>query len=244
MLIEIGFRPNNLFVSNAAKHFLSPSPSYTQMSTTNLHGNKHDLKYFQSFFNSKKKKIKKSMTMPYSSDCDGNADDRPSISNCLDSIENDLNRMERNQSLNPFKSIKARKEAIMKEKASRNIIEDVDNTGLFVNSNRLAIEFPMILNVGSIYSSHVVLYLDPWERCIFKKIVLWFLAKFMFSKVFFLLFIFGFLFLNVTILCFFVFYEIFYFLNNNIFFLFIYYGFWNFLEVRIFTEIRIDLHGM
>lgn len=161
MLIEIGFRPNNLFVSNAAKHFLSPSPSCTHMSTTNLHGNKHDLKYFQSFFNSKKKKIKKSMTMPYSSDSDGNrdADEKPSISNCLDSIENDLNQMERNRSLNPFRSIKARKEAIMKEKTSKNI-EDVD-TGLFVNSNRLAIEFPMILNVGSIYSSHVVLYLDP-----------------------------------------------------------------------------------
>lgn len=155
MLIEIGFKPSNLLLSNSYKYFPTPSPSVS-MATSHSYGNKQDIKYFQVFNNSRKKKlIKRSMTMPYSDEI--SRDGKASMGNRLDVIEKDLERLGRYQFGNPFRTFRVRKEALMKVKTSRTI-EHGEN---FPSCNRLAVEFPMILNVGSIYSSHVIVYLDP-----------------------------------------------------------------------------------
>lgn len=162
MLIEIGFKPNNLFNSNSYKYFATPSTPFAQLpvSTIRLHQNSHkqDLKYFQAFFSSRKKKlIKRSMTMPYS-EGSRTIDGKTSVAKRLESIENNLERLEKLQALNPFKSVRIRKDAKRKGKASR-MEGNIDT--FMSSSNRLAVEFPMILNIGSIYSSHVIVYLDP-----------------------------------------------------------------------------------
>lgn len=160
MLIDIGYR--QIFVSSASAHFFFPSPSYSH----GLVNNKQDAKHISSLFNGRSKKsIKKSVTLPYSKNGSRSMQvPKPSLFSCVESVDHDMHKMEKSRHLNPFKNLKSRKETLVKERqtttttTTTKIFDDVDS---IMNSNRLAIEFPMVLNVGSIYSSHIILYLDP-----------------------------------------------------------------------------------
>lgn len=64
----------------------------------------------------------------------------------------------------PMRTSKARKEEIMTTKRMVRTRIKKGRTldgNLACSSSRLAVEFPMVLNIGSVYSSHLILYLDP-----------------------------------------------------------------------------------